>query len=245
MNYKCIAEYDGSNFNGWGKQPGQRTVQGEIEAALNEIFKTPVNITCAGRTDKGVHAFGQVISFKAPEIDPKKLSIRLNSLLPKDISVRVAKHAEDRFDARKSAIAKTYLYLIYNSPMRSPIYQNRAWHISNPLDITKMKKAAKFLQAKRDYSAFDSYNSIFDYKTVDLRQVKVLKRGKFIAILVKGDRFLYRMVRKIAGELVKIGSDTKNLNDLKDAILSKNRSKIGKPANPCGLYLSKVHYKSF
>ncbi|MDR1695460.1 MAG: tRNA pseudouridine(38-40) synthase TruA [Endomicrobium sp.] len=242
MNYKCIIEYDGSNFNGWGKQPGQRTVQGEIETAVFKIFEIPVNITCAGRTDKGVHALGQVINFKAPEIDTQKLTLRLNSLLPKDISVKSIKQADGLFDARKSAAAKTYLYLIYNSPVRSPVYEHRTFHISGRLDTAEMKKAAKFLQAKRDYSAFDSYNSIFDYKIVDLQRVKVLKKGKFTVILVKGDRFLYRMVRKIAGELVRIGCSKQNLKNLKNAILSKNRSKIGKPAPACGLYLHKVHY---
>ena len=241
-NFKCIAEYDGTNFNGWGKQPGRRTVQGEIENALKNIFKTAVNITCAGRTDKGVHSAGQVINFQADDISPEKLILRLNSLLPKDVCIKSAETAPKDFDARKSAKFKTYTYVIYNSPHRSPLYENRSWHISKPLDIVKMKEAADFLQSKRDYSVFDSYNSVFDYKTVDLKKVSVIKRVGFVIISVTGDRFLYKMVRKIAGELARIGKGEQTLEDFKDSIISKNKAKTGKPAPSCGLYLLKTTY---
>jgi len=241
-NFKCIAEYDGTNFNGWGKQPGQRTVQDEIEKALKNIFKTALNVTCAGRTDKGVHAAGQVISFQADDIPTDKLILRLNSLLSKDVSIKSAEIAPESFDARKSAKFKTYMYAIRNSPYRSPLYENRSWHISKPLDILKMRDAANFLQHKRDYSVFDSYNSVFDYKTVDLKKVSVIKRGSFVIISVTGDRFLYKMARKIAGELVRIGKDEQTLEDFKDSIINKNKAKTGKPAPACGLYLLKIIY---
>lgn len=243
-NFKCVLEYDGTLFNGWSKQPGQRTVQGETEKALLNIFKAKIPVICAGRTDKGVHAAAQVINFKTEtQITPEKLLIRLNSLLPPDISVKSVKKTEDDFDARKSAKSKTYIYRIYNSPVRSPLYQNRAWHISKPLDIEKMKQAASFLKRKTDFSVFDSYNSVFDYKIVDLSEVKIMKKEKFTDIYVTGDRFLYKMIRKMAGEIVRIGKEEQSFKNFKTAIINKDKRKIGKPAPARGLYLVKVDYR--
>lgn len=241
-NYHCIAEYDGTLFCGWGKQPGKRSVQGEIESALRQIFKAEIKTVCAGRTDKGVHALGQSVNFFAPEIQTEKLILRINSILPKDISFKTAVKAPQYFDARKSAKNKIYTYYIYNSPQRSPLYERRAWHISKVLDIAKMKNAASFLEAKRDYTAFDSYNSVFDYKTVDLQSVKVSKKGKLFVIIVQGDHFLYKMVRKMAGEIVRIGKGEQSFDAFKAAIISKDRTKIGKPAPAYGLYLHKITY---
>ncbi|MDR1941422.1 MAG: tRNA pseudouridine(38-40) synthase TruA [Endomicrobium sp.] len=253
FNFHCIVEYDGTNFNGWGKQPGLRTVQDEIETALGKVFNDRPNIICAGRTDKGVHACGQSISFKITKENSKiweqqlkndanKLTLRLNALLPQDIAIKSIQTVKNSFDARKSAKSKTYEYIIYNSPQRSPLNKNSSWHISNPIDINKINEIAKFLQTKRDYSVFDSYNSIFDYKIVNLQCVKALKRGKFIKISITGDRFLYKMIRKIAGEMVRIGKNEKNPETFKQAVLTKNKAAIGKPAPACGLYLTKVKY---
>ncbi len=243
LNFQCIIEYDGTDFSGWGKQPGHRTVQNEIEKALCGILQVPVSIICAGRTDKGVHASGQSVSFKTDtKISPEKLLLRLNSLLPQDICVKSAKAVPENFDARKSAKYKTYTYLIFNSPLRSPLYEKRSWHIAKPLDIKKMAYAAQFLQEKRDYSFFDSYNSVFGYKIVDLKKVKITKKGSFIAITITGDRFLYKMVRKMVGEMVKIGINEQNIKELKASVLSKNRRKTTKPALSHGLYLTKVVY---
>ncbi|AKL97886.1 tRNA pseudouridine(38-40) synthase TruA [Endomicrobium proavitum] len=242
-NFQLIIEYNGTNFNGWGKQPRLRTVCGELEKAFFAIFKTPVNITCAGRTDKGVHATGQCANIRLPdEILPEKLLLRLNSLLPTDINVKIVKAVNDCFDARKSAKSKTYTYIIYNSPIRSALQENRSWHVAQPLDIKLMKTAAKFLQAKRDCSAFDSYNSVFDYKIVDLQHVSISKNGNFITISVTADHFLYKMVRKMVGEIVKIGKKELPLAEFKSTVLSKNCSKSTKPAPPHGLYLTKVSY---
>lgn len=242
-NFKCIVEYDGTMFSGWSKQPERRTVQQEIEKALQSILKKETAVICAGRTDKGVHAAAQVISFMTEtRIQPEKLLIRLNSLLPDDIAVKSAEEVSNVFDARKSAKSKTYIYRIYNSPVRSPIYKNRAWHISKPLDIEKMKQAAAFLKGKKDFTVFDSYNSVFDYKIVDLKEVKIRKKEKFIDIYVTGDRFLYKMIRKITGELARIGKYEQTFENFKNSIIKKDKTKIGKPAPACGLYLVKVVY---
>lgn len=241
-NYKCSVEYDGTLFSGWGKQPSLRTVQGEIEKALYKIFAKQINIVCAGRTDKGVHALGQIISFNASEIKTEKLILRLNSLLPKDISIRSCEFAENSFDARKSAISKIYIYKIFNNPVRSPLLENRVWHIIKPLDIEKMKKTASFLQNKRDYSVFDSYNSVFDFKIIDLKNIKIVEKQDIIEISIEGDHFLYKMIRKIVGEMVRIAADEKSLDIFKDAVINKDKSKIGKPAPPYALYLKKIIY---
>ena len=242
-NFKCIVEYDGTLFNGWSKQPGQRTVQEEIEKALNNILNSKTNITCAGRTDKGVHASGQVINFETEhEISPEKLAVRLNSLLPDDIAVKTAAKTSKSFSARKSAKYKTYIYRIYNHPVRSPLYRTRAWHISKPLNMENMKKAASFLKGKRDFSVFDSYNSVFDYKIVDLKDVKAVKKDKFIDIHITGDRFLYKMIRKIAGELVRAGRGEQTFENFKNSIINKNKNHIGKPAPAHGLFLVRITY---
>jgi len=240
-NYHLIIEYDGTDFNGWGKQPGHRTVHGELETAFGRIFDDPINIICAGRTDKGVHATGQSVTVKLPETDPKKLILRLNSLLPQDISIKNIRVAEG-LDARKSAKYKTYTYIIDTSPERSALWRNRAWHIPEPLNLSKMKVAAKLLQAKRDYSAFDSQNTVFYYKTVDLKEIKVSKHLGFVKIELTADHFLYKMVRKMVSEIVEIGKGNKTVKELKAVILSKDRSKTIKPAPAHGLYLIKVTY---
>lgn len=242
INYHCIVEYDGTLFYGWGKQPNKRTVQGEIEKALFKIFNTDINIVCAGRTDKGVHAIGQSISFFAPEIEIKKLILRINSLLPHDICIKSAVKTVQNFNARKSAKYKTYIYKVYNSPIRAPLYRNYSWHISKILDIEKMKKAAEFLKGKKDFTVFDSYNSVFDYKEVNIKEIKIIKKDGFIDILVTGDRFLYKMVRKIAGELVRIGIGIQTFEIFKEGIITKDKSKIGKPAPSYALYLAKITY---
>jgi len=240
-NYQLIIEYDGTDFNGWGKQPGHRTVHEELEIAFGRIFNTPVNIICAGRTDKGVHATSQSVTVELPTITPEKLILRLNSLLPDDISVKNVRLAEG-LDARKSAKYKTYTYIIDNSQERSALWRNRSWHVPEHLNLSKMKAAAKFLQAKRDYSAFDSQNTVFDYKTVDLKEIKVSKHLGFVKIELTADHFLYKMVRKMVSEIVEIGKGNKTVQELKATILSKDCSKTIKPAPAHGLYLTKVTY---
>ena len=242
-NYKCIVEYDGARFYGWSKQPERRTVQGEIEKALFSVFKSEISVICAARTDKGVHAAKQTINFKSARFIPAgKLIIRLNSLLTNDVSVKRIQEVPESFDARKCAIEKTYIYRIYNNPIRSSLYRNHFWHISKPLDMEKMKKAASFLTGKKDFAVFDSYNSVFNYKTADLKEIKIIKKGAFADIYVIGDRFLYKMVRKIAGELVRTGQGKQTPEGLREAVIKKDKSKIGKPAPPYGLYLAKIRY---
>ncbi len=242
-NIKLLIEYDGTNFCGWQRQNNGRTIQEEIEKALEKVLKRPVKIHGSGRTDTGVHALGQVASFKANITVPMdKIPLALNSLLPEDISVKGASEVEEDFHARYSAKGKKYIYQIYNGPLRSPLLRNYAYFVTQPLDLNRMQEAARCFLGTHDFKGFMASGSSVQDTVRNLYKLDVYFHEKIIKIEIEGNGFLYNMVRIIAGTLVEVGKGKIPAEDMKSIIASGIRESAGPTAPAQGLYLAEVFY---
>jgi tRNA pseudouridine38-40 synthase len=238
-----LVEYDGSNFSGWQTQPRQRTVQETIEKVLGQVLRRKTSIVGASRTDAGVHALGQTVHFRTNHpITCERLRIALNGLLPRDVSVREVKKAPVSFHAKNKAKKKTYLYRIWNSKNRSPLLEKRAWHVWSSLDLSKMRKAARFLVGEHDFSAFRGTDS--DTKTSVRRILKIslVRKNHLLQISITGNGFLKYMVRNIVGTLVEVGKGRRSPEEVREILRSRDRKKAGATAPASGLYLMKVFY---
>lgn len=244
-NIKLVIEYDGKDFNGWQKQPNKLNIQGTIEQAIKIITGEDVDLTASGRTDAGVHAFGQVANFKTNSNIPiDKIVIALNSNLKKSIRIISAEEVDERFHSRLTCKKKSYRYVINNSEFSSAIYRNLETHIPQELDVEKMRVAAKYFEGEHDFKAFkssgtSSKNSVRIIYKADVIQMP----NNRIYIELTGNGFLYNMVRIIAGTLVDVGIGKINPEDIKNIINSKDRNLAGKTLPPNGLFLVDVQYK--
>lgn len=243
-NIKLTIEYDGTNFNGWQKQKDKRTVQSEIETALEKILKEKVIVTGSGRTDAGVHALGQVANFKTDKtIKNKELLYALNTVLPIDIVVTMVDEVDDSFNARTSAKKKHYRYVINNDIFPSALNYNREYHYKYYLDIETMKIAANDLKGKHDFKAFSAAGSSVTNTEREIYFIDVNRFGTRVIIDVVGNGFLYNMVRIIAGTLIEIGSGKLDICAIKNMIDEKDRTLGGRTVGPEGLYLVNVAYE--
>lgn len=244
--YKLTLEYDGTRYAGWQNQPNQSTVQQAIEQALAQITQIHIPIIAAGRTDAGVHAKGQVISFQSDKpLSPYEWIRALNGLLPPDISVQQAVEVPDTFHARYSALGKIYEYRILRAPHRSALDRYRLWHVPQALDLEAMKEAVTYFLGTHDYSSFqnsptDTKNPICTLKTFTVEQEDTL-----IRLQVEANRFLKQMVRSIVGTLGEVGLGKRQPSDIKQILEAVDRRAAGKTAPPQGLYLVKVLYDSY
>ena len=239
-------EYDGTNWRGWQTQPDGMTVQDQLQEAIFRFTQTRISTMCAGRTDAGVHASEQVVHLDT-ELDRLPVSwVRgVNAYLPSSIAVRWACEVpggKDGFHARSSALARRYRYLIYNSPVRSPLWKNRAGWVFKPLDIGLMQKGADLLLGEHDFSAFRAAEcqSITPVKTV--KRIGIEKQGHLIVFTFEANAFLHHMVRNIVGSLVYVGKGNHPPEWMKDLLDAKDRSQAAPTFMPDGLYLSRVHY---
>lgn len=240
---KITLEYDGSCFSGWQIQPRKTTVQQTVQDILQKVTQENVKLVGASRTDTGVHALGQVAHFRTKSRIPiDKLFIALNGLLPPQISVKAVAEAEADFHAIRSAKRKTYRYVIRNAKARSALQRLRAWHVWDPLDLPSMRRAARALVGRRDFSAFRGTQS--DTKT-SIRQVLsvgIRRSGEDLVIEIVGDGFLKYMVRNIVGTLVNVGKGKLSPRDFREIVASRDRKKAGATAPAFGLYLVEVRY---
>jgi len=245
-NFKVTFEYDGSNFCGWQTQAqGERTVQGELIAVLFKIFKTPTKVIASGRTDSGVHARGQVISFKADtRMKPLEIKRALNSLLPPDIAVHEVKEVDDDFHAQYSVKEKTYRYTVLNRRTRSVFLKGHTFFYPQPLDVTAMRRAAKSLVGRHDFKSFQAYDPLrAERQTVrTIKKLVIAKKENLIYMDVTADGFLYKMVRNIAGTLIAIGAGQLPSEEMPKILKSKDRKKAHNTAPAQGLTLMKVKY---
>ena len=245
MKYVAQLEYLGTNYNGWQKQKHlSSTIQTIVEDALSQVFSEQINTICAGRTDAGVHARCQIVNFESKnQRSINAILLGVNGLLPPDISFKSARIIEnDDFNARFSARLRHYKYLIYNAPTKSPLQFNRALWCHMPLDINAMNLAANYLLGENDFSAFRSRycQARNTYRTV--YSIDITRDNEFICIDLKANAFLHSMVRKIVGSLLLVGQVKKEPVWLKEVLDSKDRSKSGRTAEACGLYLWDVEY---
>ncbi len=245
-NFKMTIEYDGGDFHGWQRQKGCRTVQEEIEIALNTVIRQKIALIGSGRTDAGVHALGQVASFKChTRLDPGTIQKALNSLLPDAIVIRDCLRAEPTFHARFDARRKTYRYRILNHPLRVAVGRQYAWHLRRPLDLDAMRRAAAILVGRHDFTAFEGAGSPRSHA---VRQVfraffSREERAEFLAFDIEADGFLRFMVRNIVGTLVSVGSGKFGTANFGEILLSKERKRAGATAPPHGLFLMGVGYE--
>jgi tRNA pseudouridine38-40 synthase len=243
--YAVIVEYDGSAFHGWQKQKHHvgATVQEELEKAISSVANQEVNVVCAGRTDRGVHATTQVVHFDTQaKRDNYNWLLGVNRYLPDGISVRWIDKIDHDFHARFSATSRCYRYFIYNEAVEPALFKNNlTWHRPH-LDAEKMHEAAQYLVGKHDFTSYrakhcQSHNAI---RTVDYVFVK--RCGSIIMMEIKANAFLYHMIRNIIGVLLPIGEGSKEVWWCKEVLVQKNRCSAGVTASEKGLYFSGVEY---
>lgn len=245
MRWKCTCAYDGTDFDGWQRQPGGGAVQNHIESALAQVFDLPLQLHGSGRTDAGVHARGQCFHFDAEWLHkPEKLIRALHSILPTSIRIKSVKSVSDDFHARFSVSGKRYLYNYYLG-RADPVDDRYVWACRDlPLDLKEMQVAADRLLGTHDFSAYSAThgkeNDPNPVKTVSRLQLK--QRGKFIRLDAEGSGFLYRMVRSIAGALYAVGRGRLTPDDIAEILESKKRTHRIVTAPAKGLFLDKVFY---
>lgn len=242
-NIKLTIEYDGKDFNGWQKQPNHLNIQGEIEKAIKNVTGEEVELIGSGRTDAGVHAFEQVANFKTnTELPIEKMATAINSQLKHTIRILKAEEVDLNFHSRYNCHKKTYAYIIDNSDQGTAIYRNFTYHISQPLDIKMMQKAADYLIGEHDFSSFKSSGTSSKNSVRTIYKAQILKEQQRVIIMITGNGFLYNMVRIIAGTLVEVGLKHFPPEEMKNILDAKDRQKAGKTLPPTGLFLMNVEY---
>lgn len=240
---KLVIGYDGTDFHGFQRQKGLRTVQGELERTLTTLLGHSVSVKAAGRTDTGVHAEGQVVSFwTSCPIPVERLPLALNSLLPADIVAKKAVRVSPDFHPRFDATSRVYRYLIDNRPVPSALLRRYAWHIPEPLDVEAMKQAAQFLVGVHDFASFHASGSDLGSTVREMKRVTVVRRGGVVAITMEANAFLYHMARIVVGTLVEIGLGRRHPDEMRAILEARDRSVAGKTAPPHGLCLVQVKY---
>lgn len=240
---KLEIEYDGGGFRGWARQPGLRTVQGELEAALATVLREPVELTVAGRTDAGVHALGQVASFRTAAEPPPDLARRLNGVGPDDVAVRAAAVVTEGFDARRDARARSYRYRLLARRAPSPFERGRALWWPHRLDRAALDACAAALPGTHDFTAFTpTQTDHVRFERHLLSASWVEEGGDALAFRVTADAFMRNMVRVLVGTMLEVASGRRDVADFEALLRGAPRSAAGPTAPPHGLYLESVTY---
>lgn len=265
-NIRLRIAYDGTRFAGWQVQPDQLTVQGCIESAIEQVSGEQQRLLCAGRTDSGVHALGQVVNFTTfSRIPAAKWRPALQTRLPEDIVILESDEVSPGFHSTFWARSKRYRYVIHNSVVANPFLRHFSWRIGQPLNVEAMQDAAECLLGTHDFRSFESHwpNKATSVRTVmdltiqrrhacDLFQPLSLHDphllppdgpGEFICLEIEADGFLYNMVRTITGTLTYVGRGTWTRNDVQRILASQDRSIAGGTAPACGLFMVQVNYR--
>lgn len=238
----CI-EYQGTHYCGWQRQKHCDSVQQQVERALSEIADEPIDLHCAGRTDTGVHALGQVVHFETSSERPVKAWVRgANTKLPGDVRVAWAKPVNNEFHARFSAFARQYRYVIFNRSVHSAVLHNRVTWEPYPIDEARMHEAAQSLIGEQDFSAFRASQCQAEHAMREVQSVEVSRRGDMVFIDIKANAFLHHMVRNIAGTLIEIGKGHQSPQWVAELLVMKDRTKAAPTAPACGLYFVNAFY---
>lgn len=240
---RLLVAYDGTEFRGWARQPGVRTVQGVIEEALARMLGEPPRLSVAGRTDAGVHASGQVASFSAPDgIDPARVQRMLNGILAPEVVVHQAKPMPDSFDARHGATGREYVYKLDTGPWPDPFTARYTWHRPGHLALSAMRAAARHLIGRHDFSSFCRAPKLPASTIRDLRRLALTVRGERVVIRAEANAFLHQMVRSLVGTLVAAGEGKLDPDGMPEILAARDRSAAGPVAPPHGLTLVRVRY---
>ncbi len=240
-NYRIIVAYDGTDFYGWQRQSRERTIQGEIEAALARIAGREIAVTGAGRTDAGVHARGQAANFRVDvRMDGRELERALNAILPDAIRILSLRVVPAAFNARKAARSKIYQYRICNAPVVSPFDFRYVLHWPGPLDSDGMARAARLFVREADFSAFSSNRLLHPVRRILRSEVR--RRSREITYTVESNGFLRYMVRTIVGTLLEVGRGRLEPLQVEEIFRLNDRRLAGPTAPAKGLCLIKVRY---
>ncbi|MFW6168903.1 MAG: tRNA pseudouridine(38-40) synthase TruA [Planctomycetota bacterium] len=247
-DYRMTLAYDGAAYSGWQVQPGKATVQEKIESALRKITGGAVRVVASGRTDAGVHAMGQVASFRCrTRLQPSVLRRALEANTPEDIHIRHLELAPFGFHAIRDAISKRYRYVIQDGPERDLFRRAYSWYIPRRLDVVGMRRAAGVLIGRHDFQSFQASGSprLSSIRTVSALDVMRTKQefAESIVIEIEADGFLYNMVRNIVGSLVLVGRGRENVEWMGRVLAAGDRAHAGPTAPPHGLTLWKVRYR--
>lgn len=235
-------EYDGSPFAGWATQPGLRTVQNELETALATVLREEIRLTVAGRTDAGVHAIGQVASFETAHPPPGDLARSLNALTPAEITVTSAVAAADGFNARRSALSRTYVYRLFPRRTPSPFYEKRALWWPHPLDRNALAACAAALLGEHDFTAFTPTQTEHVRFTRRVHAAGWTDDGDVVVFRIEADAFMRNMVRALVGTMLEVAAGRRSLASFEALLCGVPREQGGETAPPHGLYLESVSY---
>lgn len=242
-NIKLTIGYDGTDFRGWQRQPGLRTVQEVLEAAVEQLTGAYAKTTACSRTDAGVHALGQVVHFFTASRLPVAVIVRaLNALTPRDVRILDATDAPQSFHSTLDAVSKRYRYVIDNQTFADPFQLRTSWHVFHRLDCEAMQRAGQALVGRHDFRSFETE---WPNRTSSVRTIidlTVARNDNLVSIEVEADGFLYNMVRAIAGSLMLVGSGKRPEAWVGDVLRAENRIEAGPTAPPQGLFLLVVRY---
>ena len=243
--YAGLVEYDGTEFAGWAAQPGMRTGEGTLSEALRIVLRQPVKLGVAGRTDAGVHASGQVVSFEAEtELEPSVLAYKTTAILPQDLALRRCVVTDEGFDARKDAKSRSYEYRIVNAPVRSPLRRRRAIYVARKLDFDLLQKTADLVRRTHDFRAFTpakTYHVRFQRAVTD----SVWEQsGELLVYTMTADSFLYGMVRTLVGTMLEVADGRREMSSFERLLAGGERSEAGPALSSRGLTLVGVGYEN-
>jgi len=241
--FVLIIEYDGTRYHGFQWQPGLPTIQAEMEEAIRKLYGQSSRVISASRTDAGVHAKGQVVSFWAkPAVDTTTLVKALNHYLPSDIAVKAAHRAGNDFNVRRDALSREYRYYILNRDTRSPFSKTFALFMPKMLDIQLMSKACQLMQGEHDFISFATSLDNVKNTVRHVYEAKVDKREGFVVFYIEANSFLPHQVRNTLGPLIRLGLDKMGIEEFHDIMEAKKLGLAGPTAPAHGLWLIKVNY---
>ncbi|OGT45187.1 MAG: tRNA pseudouridine(38-40) synthase TruA [Gammaproteobacteria bacterium RIFCSPHIGHO2_12_FULL_41_20] len=243
MRIALGVEYNGHGYYGWQAQQALPTIQGMLEMALSKVANEAITLTCAGRTDAGVHAIAQVVHFDTQAKRNLRAWIRgANTYLPNAIAVRWAQEVDEQFHARFSAMSRRYCYVIFNYPTRPALFNAQvSWYYSN-LDVESMQSAANYLIGEHDFSSFRSAQCMSRTAMRHVVAVAVQRQDNIVTIDIEANAFLHHMVRNITGSLLQIGSQLKPPEWVLELLHARDRTLAAETASAHGLYLTQVRY---
>lgn len=241
--YAGLVEYDGSEFAGWAAQPGMRTVEGTLSEGLRTVLRHPVKLSVAGRTDAGVHASGQVVSFETEgDLDPPQVAYKATAVLPRDLALRRCLMTYEGFDARRDAKSRSYEYRIVNDPVRSPLKRRRATYVARELDFGLLKSAAELVRGTHDFRA------LTPARTYHVRFERIVtesaweKSDDLLVYRVTADSFLYGMVRTLVGTMLEVADGRREMASFERLLAGGERREAGQAVPSKGLTLVGVGY---